>query len=167
MSETQSRASLATCQKFGANIQLANVYNTADYEGAMVLCEDPGKSAIPPKFISIPNVDELKALKGHAHASLNEADNRPLPNPKDLENKITNPLHPYVCTAFNTYMYGNAESVLAWKELINELRFPMEVVVFGAGEVIVSPGNPLRLEGTGTKPILFLVPGLRLNLVGR
>jgi hypothetical protein len=163
MSESVVSKSVALLKNYGLTFNLTNSYTTSDYDGAMLLCDHPDRSAIPPKFVTVPDVDALKALTGQpdevVHLLKEEA---LLPDPKSL-GKIADPYHPHICTALQTYVYGNSKSVHAWKETINALRFPMEVAVYGAGDVTVTPNNPLVLEGTNDKPIAFICNTLTIE----
>jgi hypothetical protein len=126
-------------------------YFTKDYPGGMHLTEDPKTSAVPPNLLNVADVQTLKKMAGiddaifdHPSAPHIEA----LPHVNELTHEITDPLHPLVCQALNSYVFGDSRKVSSWAPLLNKLRFPMQIAAFVGDTIVVSPGNPLII---GTK----------------
>jgi hypothetical protein len=51
--------------------------------------------------------------------------------------------------ASKAYLTGNSERVKAWEPIINALAYPLQGTVIDAGDVVVTPGNPLVINGPG------------------
>lgn len=54
-----------------------------------------------------------------------------------------------VARAARAYLTGNSAKVKDWEPVINAMQFPVSGTVINAGDVVVSPGNPLRIDGPG------------------
>lgn len=167
MSASRTLTCTTKLKELGFDINLTNFYSSDDYDGHMMLCDNPDRSAIPAKYLEVANIDQLKELIGHGDDLVKEAALTSLPHPDELTSKISDPFHPHVCEALNTYLYGNSKTVAAWRDTLNELRFPMNVAFYGAGEVVVTPDKPLRLEGTSKVPIAFVCVKLIIQPGGK
>lgn len=127
-------------------------YVTSDYPDGLVLSFDAEKSDITPQYITVSNVDELRDLCGPEEIDADEAlyaGDLPLFTSIN-EQEIDKPFHPFVCKALNEYVYGNPAVVESWKDTINTLRFPMQVAIFTASEIVVNAGKPLKLGENGS-----------------
>ncbi len=138
--------------------RLSNSYHTSDYEGGMILSHDPERSHIPPKFVTITDVDMMKNLCGVADETAKATGViHPIPPAvHEVGYSVSSPTDPHVCQAMSAYIHGNSELVSSWKPTLNRLRFPIQAAVFTGGSITIDPGHPLRLEGTEAKPFAGL-----------
>lgn len=131
-------------------------YFTKDYPGGMHLTEDPKTSAVSPHFLNVTDVQTLKKMAGiddaifdHPSAPYIEA----LPHISELPNELIDPLHPMVCQALNSYVFGDSRKVSSWAPLLNKLRFPMQIAAFVGDTIVVSPGSPLIIGTKDGSPV--------------
>src|ERR1700692_2546477 len=108
-------------------------YFTKLYPGGLHLTEDPETSAVPPHLINVTDVQTLKKMAGVEDAIFDHPSAphiAALPQATELPHEITDPLHPLICEALNSYVFGDSRKVSSWAPLLNKLRFQMQIAGF-------------------------------------
>ena len=145
-------------------------YFTKDYPGGMHLTEDPETSAVAPHLLTVADVQTLKKMAGvedaifdHPSAPRIEA----MPHVNELPHEISDPRHPLVCQAMNSYVFGDSRKVSSWEPLLNKLRFPMQIATFVGDTIVVSPESPLIIGKKDGHPVAPLFDKVEIQPGGQ
>ncbi len=142
--------------------------------GRAVRCGHPdGGADVPGEVRVVKDIAEMKRLGGvpdHHYTKENHGDGHidyPSPPPQSalaaakqhagdvcrLQDALDAETLANVDRAARTYLTGNSAKVKDWEPIINALAYPLEGSVLNAGDVVVTPGNPLVINGPG--PVAF------------
>ena len=137
-------------------VERTETYDTGDYPNGLTLSYRAADSDLKPEILVVKSIQELKELCGmpddiYRSGKLKNVHDVP-PPPSSLDGPITNPTDVHLCAAISCYLYGNSTRVEDYAQTINELRFPLKIVVFSGKSVTVQPGHPLKVTGTDERP---------------
>lgn len=122
----------------------------------LVLSSDEGKSTVQGTRVTVNDLDELKRLAGIPDEafdkSLTEV-HRSLGAPLDLSRarlsraELDDQERQQLRDALVAYVFGRSTRVAAHKPSVEAHLFPLDVTLFAANDVVVTPGNPLIING--------------------
>ena len=140
-------------EKLGFSKEVVSQFPSSSKAGAVVLSADPAKSSVPPKVITVNNLDELKELIGmpetDTHSFMDHSFIRELLEKKN-DGDLTKDDRHNVKLGATSYILGNSSGLKGTAmTTIYKAMFPMTLAAFTAENFTVTPENPLVL-GDGT-----------------
>lgn len=139
--------------------------NTGDKAGPTYISANPDhQSVVKPIYVTVQSIDDFKEFGGIADSLYDNNtmvnDHPTLPEwdaaKTDLPYSELSPKEKAdICQAYTTYIYGYSKKVQSYKEVIHKHYFPVQLPIFSAQDVIVTPGSPLVLSSDGDKPVVF------------
>lgn len=130
----------------------------------LVLSSDPEESSVPPHFVPVGSIAELRKVAGyddiHPKPAVRQEDEAHYPaalsaSEKKLLSSQPNAMKPTVHAelkqkiekAATAYVMLDPDRVREYEPLINATMFPGKVAVFAAADLYVPPGDILKLSG--------------------
>lgn len=121
-------------------------FNPSEYKGDSIhFSSDPIISDVPPRFIVMHNVDEMKALIGNDNSDDDTNVSYPPAYPAghderlkgakskaEITHNISDEVRGNLKSALYAYISGNAEKVKDYKQVINAVMFPIKIAFFVA-----------------------------------
>ena len=153
LSQEQQQNFSAFNQRLGFESAAPSTFPLEAKNGRLLLSKDPSKSSVPPKMISVKNIDELKDLINALDPGSDEhVDYLPSLNLAQVKSKSE--LHKdqrlQLKKTALSYVVGNPDKVgNDNKELINKMSFPLTLAAFATENYTVKSGEVLTLsDGT-------------------
>lgn len=162
--EQQRRIQKLQSLGLDATVIHSETIHTGAAPGAAYLSAHPDfPSMMPPRMVTVQNVDELKELGGIPDDLYKNGLMRVHHEPLAEWNQARNALEKSslsvketddLCHAFKTYMFGNSKTVQSYKDAINRHYFPMQIALFAGEDIVVDPEHPLIVESQGDTPVV-------------
>ncbi|MBS9432462.1 hypothetical protein [Photorhabdus hainanensis] len=123
---------------------------TSDFDGKVIFSNDPETASVPPAFLTVQTIQEMKELGGVPDSEYGPGKmepHHPLPEPFSAE-RLADVMgyHIDLCKAFRAYIYGNSALVKDYEEMLNAKRFPMTVALYSGEKITITADNPLIVE---------------------
>jgi len=132
----------------------ARSLSTGDFPGPMILSRDRNESAVEPVFIELKDIDEAKDLGGFPNSEFESGklDIDLLPIPQAFSREVTPNPQPFsqpICQAMQAYIYGDSKFVKSYRDVLNQLRFPLTLTVHEGEDIVVKKDHPLIIKDNG------------------
>jgi hypothetical protein len=155
-----------------------DLLHTGKVSGMAFLSAHPAVPSVhAPHTVKIDHVDDYKKLMGNPDKDF-EAGNMPehhacpAPWPERKNNLLASDMSEQDKTdikkAFRAYVYGNSKKAATYRNVINDMMFPMKVAAFTGEDIVVTKDNPLIIRSSGDKPVVVsynkvtLEPGAKI-----
>ncbi|MBL6449577.1 hypothetical protein JMN32_24920 [Fulvivirga sp. 29W222] len=140
-------------KRLGFESEVPSSFPSEVKNGRLILSKDPAKSSVPPKLITVNNIDELKALiKAPSAGSNGQVDYLPPLNLTAVKSKsdLSKSQRQQLKRMTLSYVIGDSDKVGSDdKEFINKTAFPLTLAAFTADNYTVESGKVLTLtDGT-------------------
>lgn len=128
--------------------------------GPLVLSSDEGRSRVRGTRVAVNDLDELKRLAGIPDEAFDRGRTevqRSLAAPPDVSRarlsraELDDQERQQLREGLLAYVFGRSTRVAAYKPAVEAHFFPLQVTLFAAQDVTVTPGNPLII--TGQQPV--------------
>lgn len=123
----------------------------AKNSGSLVLSKDPAHSTLPPKMLTVNNVDELKKIIGLTTPASDGHINYPTPQETSLVKEQPDAKHTqHLMKVMRCCVAGDSNKVASSdKEILQKTAFPMTLATFSVEDHTVKNGEVLKLtDGT-------------------